>query len=73
MRNYNIKINNKKDGFIVKLSSSDTTIIIRNDYYMHFDDYCYWCKIIDGDLYRSNDNIFDTQKQDSSHLIIYLK
>lgn len=61
------------DSFSIKIPDKDSAQVVRNDYYYHQEDSCYWAKDIDGIIMYSHDDVFETEKLDASHIVIFLK
>lgn len=62
-----------EDCFNIEVTDKDITIDIRTEYYYHTDDNCYWAKEINSKIYHSNDDVFTTNKEDATHIVVYLK
>lgn len=72
MREYP-KICDEDECFSIKIPEKDSAQVVRNDYYYHQEDTCYWAKEIDGVIMYSHDDVFETEKLDASHIVIFLK
>lgn len=76
MRNYKHKAINEGsdwDDDIIGISEKDDTQLVRTEYYYHSDDGCYWAKNIEGQVYYSDDDVFSTEKEDATHIVVFLK
>lgn len=75
-RNYKHKVINEGsdlDDDVICLSEKDDTDLVRTEYYYHSDDGCYWAKNIDGQVHYSDDDVFSTEKEDATHIVVFLK
>ena len=75
MREYKTRaVDEVEDGeVIIDLEELDTTESIRDEYYYHYDDSCYWAKEQAGEIYYSRDDVFSSERLDATHIIIFLK
>ena len=75
MRDYKYKaiIYGEYEDYIIKLHEKETKEFILENYNLHSEDSVYWGKEINGFIYYSRDEIFNTEKLDSTHLVIFLK
>lgn len=71
MRNYNKKI--KRNDIIIDISNINSTNEIRKQYYYFSDNNCYWGILINNKIYYSIDDIFNTEKENATHIITFLK
>jgi hypothetical protein len=74
MRLYKEKITPSNEfAFSVSLDKNETTEEVRLRMKIYSDDDCYWAKKTEKGLFQSYDELFNTEKEDATHLIIYLK
>ena len=76
MRNYKHKAINEGNDFdaiVANISEKDDTHLVRVEYYYHSEDGCYWAKNIDGQVFYSDDDVFSTEKEDATHIVVFLK
>lgn len=73
MRQYLRKLENDEyeDAFYMEtLNSLDS---IREELWMHFDDTCYWAIKDDSGIRYSQDDLFSSEKLDSTGVVIFMK
>ena len=75
MRKYTNKVDNDPDWgpVTIELDENMDRQAFRKEHYYHSEDTSCWAKMVDGDLYRSNDDAFTTERGDATHVVIYLK
>lgn len=73
MRQYTINIIIEDEDDVITLADNDSTKDIRKKYYYHWDDRCYWAKKIDGEIKYSRDDVFNTERQDATHIVAFIK
>jgi hypothetical protein len=59
--------------YFVKIDVKSTTDTLREEYRHYADDDIHWGKIINEELFYSDDELFNTEKEDATHLVIFLK
>lgn len=76
MREYNrkaIQDGSDFEDFIINVKLEGSTNEIREIYYYHSDDSCYWTMEKEDGIYYSDDDVFNTEKEDATHIVIFMK
>ena len=75
MSRYKTKIDYTEIDSVYKLSKNDTTESVRlleNEYLYGIED-VYWAKEKDSTIFYSDDNIYETEMEDATHIIFFIK
>lgn len=75
MREYKFRAITHGDfqDYIIKLHEKETRDSILDNYNIHSEDSVCWGKEMEGFIYYSMDEIFNTEKLDATHLVIFMK
>lgn len=75
MREYKYKAitdGSEFEDYTIKLREKEEERVL--DIFLHnSEDNVYWAKEINGDIFYSVDEIYDTERQDATHLVIFMK
>lgn len=72
MREYKYKAitdGSEFEDYVIKLNNIDTKEYLN----VYYDDSVCWAKEINGDIFYSVDEIYNTERQDATHLVIFMK
>lgn len=73
MREYKQELFGDGEEIVIELEDGQTAEQLRKEYYYHFDDSCYFAKKVDGQILFSRDDLFSSEREDATHLVILLK
>ena len=76
MREYKYKVltdGSDLEDYVIKLYRDDTREQILDNFLHDSEDSVYWAKEINGNIFYSIDQIYDTEQQDATHLVIFMK
>ena len=77
MRKYTTRAELMGDDFddeVYEIDGALTTEQFREEYYYLEDNPTYWAKLdINGHIYYSNEDIFETEKEDATHIVVSIK
>ena len=75
MREYKYKVitdGSEFEDYVIKLREKETKRVL--DTFLHdSENSVYWAKEIDGNIFYSIDQIYDTEQQDATHLAVFMK
>lgn len=75
MREYKYKVitdGSDLEDYVIKLREKETERVL--DTFLHdSENSVYWAKEIDGNIFYSIDQIYDTEQQDATHLAVFMK
>lgn len=75
MRKYKFKAitdGSEFEDYVIKLYEKEEKRLL--DVFLHNpDNDIYWAKEINGEIFYSIDEIFNTERQDATHLVIFMK
>lgn len=71
-RKYNrLAINNGAE-YIIPINTDNDTNGLRKEFYYHSGKTCLWAKEIKGNVFYSYDHFFKTEKEDATHIVIFI-
>lgn len=76
MREYKYKAitdGSEFEDYTIKLHEEETREQILDNFFCHSEDDVCWAKEINGEIFYSKDEIYNTEKQDATHLVIFIK
>lgn len=76
MREYKFKaITDGSDfeDYVIKIHEGEAKEQILDNFLHDSEDSVYWAKEIYGNIFYSIDQIYDTEQQDATHLVIFMK
>ena len=76
MREYKYKAitdGSEFEDYTIELHESETKEQILEHFKYNSEDCVYWAKKINKEIFYSKDEIFNTEKLDSTHLVIFMK
>lgn len=75
MREYKYKAitdGSEFEDYVIKLLEKEEERVL-DIFLNNSEDNVYWAKEINGDIFYSVDEIYDTERQDATHLVIFMK
>lgn len=75
MRQYNLKAETEGEYMdcIIEICDSDDTKSIRSENWAYGDCGCWWAKKIDDQVFYSRSDVFTTERESATHVVIILK
>lgn len=72
-RQYLTKADPEFDEIIIELAPDQTAAELREELYYHWDDSCYWAKETELGIFYSRDELFSSEREQATHLVIFMK
>lgn len=61
------------EDYVIKLNNIDTKEQVKEYLNAYYDDSIYWAKEINGNIFYSKDEVYNTEQQDATNLVIFMK